>query len=35
MKNSAKTDIRIYKLSVTAHPKPVKATLEFRVPARN
>lgn len=35
LRNTQKTDIRIYKLEVTAHPKPVKATLEFRVPARN
>eukprot|EP00825_Cyclidium_porcatum_P017017 TRINITY_DN1987_c0_g1_i2.p1 TRINITY_DN1987_c0_g1~~TRINITY_DN1987_c0_g1_i2.p1 ORF type:complete len:400 (-),score=64.28 TRINITY_DN1987_c0_g1_i2:21-1220(-) len=34
LKNSLKTDIRIYKLEITVHPKPVKATLEFRVPAR-
>jgi len=35
LKNAAKTDIRIYRLEITATPKPVKATLEFRVPSRN
>ena len=34
-RNAAKTEIRKYQLQITAHPKPVKAVLEFRVPARN
>jgi len=33
--NKDKTDIRRYRIEVTANPKPVKATLEFKVPVRN
>ncbi|EGR27115.1 hypothetical protein IMG5_201370 [Ichthyophthirius multifiliis] len=32
--NEEKTDIRRYKLEFTSIPKPIQATLEFRVPAR-
>lgn len=35
LKNQQKTDIRRFKVEVTAFPKPIKAILEFRVPARN
>lgn len=34
LKNAAMTDIRRYRVEISAHPKPVRATLEFRVPAR-
>ncbi|EGR30900.1 hypothetical protein IMG5_121460 [Ichthyophthirius multifiliis] len=32
--NKAKTDIRKYRLEVTSNPKPIKAILEFKIPAR-
>ena len=35
LRNQQKTDIRKYCINIMAHPKPVKATLEFRVPAKN
>lgn len=35
LKNSLKTDIRRYRCEMTVFPKPIKATLEFRVPARH
>ena len=35
LRNPQKTDIRKYCINIMAHPKPVKATLEFRVPAKN
>ena len=35
LKNASKTDIRRYRVEVTANPKPIKATIEFRVPVRN
>ena len=34
LKNLDKTDVRRYKLLVNPLPKPVKAALEFKVPAR-
>ncbi|KAL4498636.1 hypothetical protein ABPG72_019754 [Tetrahymena utriculariae] len=34
-KNAQKTDIRRYRCEITVFPKPIKATLEFRVPARH
>ncbi|EWS70940.1 flagellar associated protein, putative (macronuclear) [Tetrahymena thermophila SB210] len=34
LKNVNLTDIRRYKLEISAFPKPVRSTLEFRVPAR-
>lgn len=33
-KNENGTDIRRYRLEINVHPKPVRASLEFRVPAR-
>lgn len=33
-RNAAKTDIRIYEITIQIIPKPIQATLEFRVPAR-
>lgn len=35
LKNSLKTDLRKYNISIVATPKPVKISLEFRVPAKN
>jgi len=35
MKNKEKTDIRRYRMEITVYPKPVKATIEFKVPLRN
>ena len=32
LKNSLKTDVRVYRLTVTVAPKVVKATLEMKVP---
>jgi len=34
LRNANRTDVRRYKLQVTALPKPVKATLEMTAPAK-
>lgn len=34
LRNATNTDIRRFRMEVSVNPKPVKAQLEFRVPAR-
>jgi hypothetical protein len=32
--NQAKTDIRKYRIEVISNPKPIKAQIDFKIPAR-